>query len=98
MCIRDSRWTLCRGLALRREDGRPYRIAGSLTDITERREAEERRLRDALYDPLTGLANRVLLLERLQQALRRMRRPGAHSVVVMLLDVDRFKMVNDSLG
>jgi diguanylate cyclase (GGDEF)-like protein/PAS domain S-box-containing protein len=92
------RWTLCRGLALRREDGRPYRIAGSLTDITERREAEERRLRDALYDPLTGLANRVLLLERLQQALRRMRRPGAHSVVVMLLDVDRFKMVNDSLG
>ncbi len=65
------RWTLCRGLALRREDGTPYRIAGSLTDIDGPPRAEERRLHEALHDALTGLANRALFLERLCTAIRR---------------------------
>jgi diguanylate cyclase (GGDEF)-like protein/PAS domain S-box-containing protein len=94
----EYRWTLCRGMALRRADGTPYRIAGSLTDISERREAEERRLHEALHDPLTGLANRALFLERLGQALR----PGLygrqHRVAALFLDIDRFKVVNESLG
>jgi diguanylate cyclase (GGDEF)-like protein/PAS domain S-box-containing protein len=92
------RWTLCRGMALRSADGSPYRIAGSLTDISERHEAEARRLHERLHDPLTGLANRALFLERTGQALR----PAAHirprRVAVLFLDVDRFKVVNESLG
>jgi diguanylate cyclase (GGDEF)-like protein/PAS domain S-box-containing protein len=94
----NYRWTLCRGLALRREDGTPYRMAGSLTDIAERRDAEEQRLHDAHHDPLTGLANRTLFLERLTMGIRRAKRTDAHRVAVVLMDVDRFKVVNDSLG
>ena len=92
------RWTLCRGLALRREDGTPYRIAGSLTDTSDRRRVEERRLHEALHDGLTGLANRALFLERLCTAIRLSQRIATHRVAVVLMDVDRFKVVNDSLG
>jgi diguanylate cyclase (GGDEF)-like protein/PAS domain S-box-containing protein len=100
--VRDDdgtyRWTLCRGMALRRADGKPYRVAGSLTDISERREAEERRLHESLHDPLTGLANRTLFLEWLGQALRPDLLGRQHCVAVLFLDVDRFKFVNESLG
>ena len=92
------RWTLCRGLALRREDGTPYRLAGSLTDTTDRRHAEERRLHEALHDALTGLANRTLFLERLSLAIRRFQRTETYRIAVVLMDVDRFKVVNDTLG
>ena len=92
------RWTLCRGMALRREDGSPYRIAGSLTDTTDRRRSEELRLHEALHDGLTGLANRTFFLERLCTAIRLSRRLETHRVAVILMDVDRFKVVNDSLG
>jgi diguanylate cyclase (GGDEF)-like protein len=92
------RWTLVRGLALRREDGTPYRLAGSLTDTTDRRHAEERRLHEASHDALTGLANRALFLDRLSLAIRRRHRTETHRVAVVLMDVDRFKVVNDSLG
>ena len=66
-------------------------------DITARRQAEARVLHMARHDPLTGLANRVLLQERLEQALHRSRRDG-QSCAVLCLDLDRFKPVNDSLG
>jgi diguanylate cyclase (GGDEF)-like protein/PAS domain S-box-containing protein len=92
------RWTLCRGMALRRLDGTPYRIAGSLTDISERRAAEERRLHESLHDPLTGLANRAAFLDRLRQALRPTILGRQQRVAVLFLDVDRFKVVNESLG
>ena len=92
------RWTLCRGMALRRDDGTAYRIAGSLTDVTERRAAEARRLHDARHDALTGLANRAHFLEQLRLALDSRRDGPAREVAVLLIDVDRFKLVNDSLG
>ncbi|NJO51770.1 MAG: diguanylate cyclase [Leptolyngbyaceae cyanobacterium RM2_2_4] len=92
------RWLLNRGLAVRDEKGKACRMAGSQTDITKRRQAEEQLLHDALHDTLTGLPNRALLVDRLSQAIERTRRPQGYQFAVLFLDVDRFKVVNDSLG
>jgi diguanylate cyclase (GGDEF)-like protein/PAS domain S-box-containing protein len=66
-------------------------------DVTARRALEERLRHEALHDPLTGLANRRLLMERLSGALERGRRRGG-GTALLFLDLDRFKLVNDSLG
>ena len=71
---------------------------GILRDITERRRAEEQLLQDALYDGLTGLPNRALFMDRLGHALKRANRKEKDSCAVIFLDLDRFKVVNDSLG
>lgn len=92
------RWVLARGLAIRGEAGKPYRMAGSLTDITDRRRAQDQLLHDAFYDPLTGLPNRSLLVNRLEHALRRTKRSKTYLFAILFLDLDRFKNVNDSLG
>jgi len=92
------RWMLSRGLAVRDEQGEAYRMAGSLTDVTRRKEAEERLLHDALHDALTGLANRTLFGDRLHQALARSRRRDDYSFAVLYVDFDQFKVINDSLG
>ncbi len=92
------RWMLNRGLAVRDEDGRASRMAGSQTDITDRKHAEEQLLRDAFYDGLTGLPNRALFLKLLERALDRLKRVGTYLFAVLFIDLDRFKMVNDSLG
>jgi diguanylate cyclase (GGDEF)-like protein/PAS domain S-box-containing protein len=70
----------------------------SLTDITERKRAEEKLVQAAFHDALTGLPNRALLLERLRRALERTRRRSEYAFAVLFLDFDRFKVVNDSLG
>ncbi len=69
----------------------------AIRDVTTERAAQEALTRQALYDPLTGLANRILLEERLQLALDRASRAGK-AVLAMFIDLDRFKTVNDSLG
>jgi len=92
------RWMLARGLAVRDAAGRPYRMVGSLTDITARKEGEARLLHSALHDSLTGLPNRVLFMDRLGQAIHRARRVPDRQFAVLFLDLDRFKIVNDSLG
>jgi diguanylate cyclase (GGDEF)-like protein/PAS domain S-box-containing protein len=66
-------------------------------DITQRKQLEEQLVRQALHDPLTGLANRTLFGDRLEHALARVKRPGA-PVAVLLIDLDGFKDINDSLG
>lgn len=92
------RWMLARGLAVRGEDGAAYRIAGSQTDITDRKLAEQQAIHDALHDTLTGLANRTLFLERVRQSLARRQRYPSAKFAVIYLDLDRFKLVNESLG
>ena len=88
------RWVHCRGAA----HPRARLLGGSLTDITARKVAEDRLLHDLAHDPLTGLPNRALYLDRLAQSLLRTRRPGGSPVAVLYIDLDRFHHVNDSLG
>mgnify|MGYP005850552627 CR=1 FL=1 len=92
------RWMLCRGLTVRDETGVAYRLAGSQSDITDRKYAEEKLLHDAFYDLLTGLPNRALFKDHLSLAVERAKRKPGYIFAVLFLDLDRFKDVNDSLG
>ena len=91
-------WMLCRGMAVSDSAGRRHRMAGSQTDITERKLAVEQLLENALHDSLTGLPNRRLFLDRLHGAASRAsRHPGA-LFAVLYLDLDDFKPINDTFG
>jgi diguanylate cyclase (GGDEF)-like protein/PAS domain S-box-containing protein len=95
---REYRWFRCRGLARRNESGEPYRLSGSLMDITDHYSVKQQLLEDSLRDVLTGLPNRHLFMTRLQQAFQRHRTVEDAQYAVLFLDLDRFKVVNDSLG
>jgi diguanylate cyclase (GGDEF)-like protein/PAS domain S-box-containing protein len=94
----DFVWVLCRGASVRDEAGKPCRFAGSLTDISRRKEMEDQLRHGAYYDRLTGLPNRALLNECLNDALTAARNNPDERFGVLFLDFDRFKVVNDSLG
>ena len=83
---------------LRDPEGRVIGAACLGTDITEELRAKERVVHDALHDTLTGLPNRALFLDRLNQARARATRREGSLFAVLLLDLDRFKLVNDGLG
>ena len=82
------RWMLTRGRAVRNQAGTAVRMAGSQTDVTASKVA----------DPLTGLPNRVLFMDRLELRVEQARHRPDGSFAILLLDVDRFKNINDSLG
>ncbi|MBW4515892.1 MAG: EAL domain-containing protein [Timaviella obliquedivisa GSE-PSE-MK23-08B] len=94
----EYRWMLSRGSAIWNEDGKALRIAGSQTDITTWKHAEEKLVYEALHDTLTGLPNRIFLMERLRQALQLTKRHSDYLFAVLFIDLDRFKVINDSLG
>ncbi len=92
------RWVLCRALAVP-GDGRPAtRMVGSFTDITLQKELEDKLRHDALYDSLTGLPNRTNFLKNLSDAIDGLREGVPLGFSVLFLDLDGFKLVNDSLG
>lgn len=82
------RWMLNRGLAVADGSGSTLRMAGSQTDITERK----------VSDPLTGLPNRLLFVDRLGRLIKHAKRRKDALFAILFLDLDGFKMINDSMG
>ncbi len=93
----EVRWVHGRGKIVMGPDDTPLRFYGTAQDVTDRHRTEELLVHQALHDPLTGLPNRLLFVDRLAQALRRARRQDA-VLAVLFIDLDRFKLVNDTHG
>ena len=91
-------WLEIRNQAIIAEDGSCTGTAGTLVDTTERKQTEHELLHDALHDGLTDLPNRSLFIDRLQQACRSFQRHQDEIFAVLFLDLDRFKIINDTLG
>ncbi|MBC8062888.1 MAG: EAL domain-containing protein [Clostridiaceae bacterium] len=94
--LRDGsyKWMLIRGKALRNAQDEVIKIAGSMSDISERKEIEEKIKYMAYYDALTKLPNRAIFIEKLETELNNKSSAGA----VMFIDLDNFKNINDTLG
>jgi diguanylate cyclase (GGDEF)-like protein/PAS domain S-box-containing protein len=92
------RWCLCRALTEPGANGRAERLAGSLTDITERAAAQERIRDSASRDALTGLVNRSVFVQEVGKRLAFFIAHHRELFAVLYLDLDRFKVVNDNLG
>ena len=100
ICCKDGtwKWVLSRGLVIARDaDGRPLRMIGTFTDISSRKEAEALIRHQALYDTLTGLPNRRMLRDRLEQEIKKSKR-DQEQLAILFIDLDHFKEVNDTLG
>jgi diguanylate cyclase (GGDEF)-like protein/PAS domain S-box-containing protein len=99
MRCRDGsyRWVLARGQAVWDEQGKPLRMAGSHTDITDRKKAEEQLSNEAAVDQLTQISNRRRLLEQVATAFHTSRGTGK-PLCVCVCDIDNFKQVNDDCG
>jgi diguanylate cyclase (GGDEF)-like protein/PAS domain S-box-containing protein len=95
----DIRWVRNRSrVVVTNNDAFSIRIEGIVTDISDRKRAEKQLIHDALHDGLTQLPNRTLFTERLESALKRKQRRPEYQFAVLFLDLNRFKVINDSLG
>jgi diguanylate cyclase (GGDEF)-like protein/PAS domain S-box-containing protein len=91
-------WLALRARPVVGSDGEVIRLVGTLSDVTTFKTTEERLLHDAVHDNLTGLPNRELFLDRLEAALALAKADNGFRPAVMVIDLDRFKQVNDSVG
>jgi len=94
----EVRWLSDRRHVIYDQNGVAMRLDGIIEDITQRKRAEEQLIHDALHDVLTGLPNRNLFMERVERALKHAKRYKDYVFAVLFIDLDRFKIVNDSLG
>lgn len=94
----DPIYILLQVSLLKDSDGQPLHFIGQSIDITQRKEAEEQLRHNAFHDVLTDLPNRALFLDHLQRAIDHTMRDGRYHFAILFLDLDRFKIINDSLG
>mgnify|MGYP001791713534 FL=1 len=94
----DSTWVLINAFPTFNASGQLHQVVVTFADITDRKIAEEKLRYRALHDTLTGLPNRTLLVERLDHAIQRLKRQPDHLFAILFIDLNRFKVVNDSLG
>lgn len=93
----DFKWMLIRGKAIFNEKTNPIRMAGSLTDISQRRQHDEIVFKMAYYDALTGIPNRTLLENKLNEDIDKAKLSN-EKIAIMFLDLDNFKSFNDNFG
>jgi len=92
------RWFRLRARAFSGENGKAHRCIGALVDVTGEKRAHTRLLRDAVHDAVTGLPNRALFMDRLEQAVAHAESDSNEQFAVLVIDLDRFKRINDGLG
>jgi diguanylate cyclase (GGDEF)-like protein/PAS domain S-box-containing protein len=93
-----SIWVLLSASLIRNVDGKPRHMVFQVQNISDRKQAEEQIHYAAFHDSLTGLPNRTLLADRMNMAVERAKRSSNYKFAVLFIDLDRFKVVNDSLG
>jgi len=93
-----SRWVMVRGICVRDQEGNAVRAAGAFTDVTQFKVVEQQLLQGSLRDPVCALPNRALFMDRVERSVRLARRRADYLFAVLILDIDRFKKINDSFG
>lgn len=94
----EIRWLRERRQLIYDRQGTPIRVDSIISDITDRKKIEDQLRYDALHDGLTGLPNRTLFRDRVEQAIKRSQRSPNYLFAVLFIDLDRFKIINDSFG
>ena len=100
MRLRDGgvRHLLIRGKAKRNEQGIPVRMAGSISDVSQSKEAEQKLIHNAYHDALTNEGNRRLFTDRLEHQIEKAQRRPDYLFALLIIDIDKFRFINDMHG